>query len=78
MFKKFSSILMPLALMATPQAPSDLKLTAHTHSVDITWSDKSQDESGFKIFRDDRLISIVAPNITSYTDLGLESGTIYR
>jgi hypothetical protein len=70
--------MLPLTLLAAPQAPSNLNLTPHTHSVDISWSDNSLNESGFKIFRDDRLVGIVGPNITNYTDLGLESSTTYR
>jgi len=78
MFKKFSSILVPLTLMAAPQAPSNLKLIPHTKSVDISWDDNSQNESGFKIFRDDKLIAIVASDMTRYTDYGLELHTKYR
>jgi hypothetical protein len=78
MFKKFSSILVPLTLMAAPQAPSNLKLIPHTNSVDISWSDNSENESGFKIFRDGHLILTVPQNVTSYTDAGLKAGATYK
>jgi len=79
MLKKFLSILVtPLSLMAVPQAPSDLVLTPHSHSVDISWVDNSQDESGFKIFRDGKLIAMVSSNVTNYTDLGLQPSTTYK
>ena len=79
MLKKFLSIVLtPLALMAAPQAPSNLLLTPHSHSVDISWVDNSQDESGFKIFRDGVLIHIVPENTTHYTDLGLQSARTYN
>jgi len=79
MLKRFLFIIvMPLILWAVPNKPSNLQLTADTHSVDITWGDNSQDESGFKIFRDGQLISIVPPNVTNYKDIGLSAGTTYR
>jgi len=79
MLKRFLFVtVVPIALWAVPNKPSNLQLTADTHSVDITWGDNSQDENGFKIFRDGQLISIVPPNVTNYKDLGLSAGTTYR
>jgi len=72
------TLVTPLALMAAPIAPSNLILTPHSHSVDISWVDNSQDESGFKIFRDGVLIHIVPENTTHYTDLGLQSARTYN
>jgi len=71
--KFFLSSILTLTLWATPNAPSNLNLIAHTHSVDITWSDNSQDESGFKIYRDAKLVTIVPQNTTHYKDRGLEA-----
>ncbi len=73
-----TSLFLPILLFATPKAPSDLQLVAKTTSVDISWQDNSSNETGFKIFRDNKLIYITAPNVSHYVDSGLKPNTTYR
>jgi len=70
--------LAPALLLAVPKAPSNLKLKALSgHSVSISWRDNSDDESGFKIFRDSKLIAVTKQNAQSYIDEGLKPNTTY-
>jgi hypothetical protein len=63
----------------SPQNPSDLTLEALSQrEVKINWRDNSSDETGFKIYRDDVLISITVPNSTSYIDRELIADTAYK
>ncbi len=64
--------------MAAPQAPSNLSLTPGTTTVDLSWQDNSNDESGFKIFRNDKLIHITNADETHFKDSGLTPDTTYR
>ncbi|MBN1786238.1 MAG: fibronectin type III domain-containing protein, partial [Candidatus Methanofastidiosa archaeon] len=45
--------------------------------VEISWTDASSDETGFRIFRDGTQIADIPTNMTSYTDTGLECGTVH-
>ncbi len=61
-----------------PSAPSDLTATAQSSSsIVLSWTDNSNNETGFKIYRDGELISTTSANVTSYTDTGLSSSTTY-
>ncbi len=72
------SLLLALDLFATPDAPSDLVLEATSSTtVSINWRDNSDNETGFKIFRDGELIANVPTNTTSYVDRGLTPNTTY-
>ena len=72
-------IVLPFSLMAAPSAPSSLKLVAKDYqSVLVSWLDNSDDETGFKIFRDKKLIKQVGSNITSFLDEGLSARTTYE
>ncbi len=70
--------LLPMLLLAAPKAPSKLKLVPSTTSVDIFWQDNSDDETGFKIFRDGKLIYTTNADTTHFTDKGLVPNTTYR
>jgi len=70
-------ILFTTLLLATPNPPSDLNYSSTKNSVTLNWSDNSDDESGFKIFRDGELIYITKPNETTYTDTFLYASTSY-
>ncbi len=62
-----------------PFPPSNLKAIAiDEHRIKLSWIDNSDNEIGFKIFRDGKLIHITNPNIESFTDSGLEENRLYR
>lgn len=64
---------------SAPVAPSDLTATAVSSSqIDLAWTDNSDDEDGFNIYRDDVLIDTVAADATSYSDTGLDPATLYE
>ncbi len=71
--------LVPTLLFSAPVNPRDLQLEAlSSTSVSITWEDNSADETGFKIYRDDRLITITEVNSTSFLDTTLSPNTTYN
>jgi len=81
MFKKVvtTSLVVPAFLFATPNEPSNLVLKAiSSSSVSIHWNDNSSDESGFKIYRDDKLIKVVGTNVTTFVDSGLKANNSYK
>ncbi len=45
--------------------------------IELTWNDNSDNEDGFRIYRNDDRIATVDENVTSYTDTGLEGGRSY-
>lgn len=71
----------------TPDAPSNLQAsTASSTQIDLSWTDNSDNEDGFYIYRstssgtsksDYTQIDSVGSNTTSYSDTGLSSGTTY-
>ncbi|MFH1228469.1 MAG: fibronectin type III domain-containing protein [Planctomycetota bacterium] len=73
--------------VAAPNAPSGLAANAVSASqIDLTWTDNSADETGFKIERAPasggqagtyNQIDTVSASITSYSDTGLTEATAY-
>ena len=70
-------LLLTVALVAAPAAPSQLQLIPSVKSVLLKWTDNSIDEKGFKIYRDGTLIDIVPANTTRYVDVNLTPATTY-
>jgi len=70
-------------LQSVPTAPSNLNATASGLNIVLTWTDNSNNETGFKLERSIHNtkvwteISTLAENITSHGDTGLEAGTSY-
>jgi subtilisin family serine protease len=70
-------------MIVTPlKAPSNLIVTATTGEATLTWTDNSGAEDGFRIERKGSdgnfvLIATVGPDITTYTDTGLQPSTTY-
>lgn len=68
---------------AIPTAPINLTATALSQTeIKLTWEDKSNDETGFKIERQRPaenfiLIHTTNANVTTYNDTGLNCGTEY-
>ena len=72
------------ASVTVPAAPTGLVATATaTTSIGLTWTDNSNNETGFKIERSTSatgtfsLIATNSANITNYSDTGLSAGTAY-
>ena len=69
---------------SAPNAPSNLTANAVSSSqIDLTWSDNSTDETGFKIERSTdgtnfTEISTTGPDVTGYSDTGLSASTTYH
>ena len=55
-----------------PASPSGLQVNVTcggtTYNVSLSWSDNSNNESGFRIYREGNLIGTVGPNTTQFTD----------
>ncbi len=64
-----------------PTAPSGLTATAQCGGTDsqirLSWTDNSNNEDGFRIYRGGIAIAIVGTNVTTYTDAGRTAGTGY-
>jgi lysophospholipase L1-like esterase len=74
----FSLFFIPVVVLAAPLSPSSLQLEALSQtSVALEWIDNSDNESGFKIFRDDELIATTGANVVSYIDDKLSPNTTY-
>jgi hypothetical protein len=68
----------------TPPAPSNLVATPVSGDrIDLTWTDNSSDETGFRIERKTEpsgtyaVIATVGANVTKYYNTGLQPGTTY-
>jgi acetyl esterase/lipase len=72
------SLSLSVLVFAKPIKPENLHLEALSKTeVSISWEDRSDNESGFKIFRDGRLIATTNANVTTYKDSGLSASTTY-
>lgn len=74
-----------IPILTKPATPADLTVTGTTtDTVDLTWTDKSSNESGFFVHRKldgaagYTTVGNVGANITSYHDSGLTPGTNYH
>jgi hypothetical protein len=71
------------ASTTAPLSPSDLTASPiSARQVDLTWSDNSGDESGFRLERSAagvafQTIAMLGPGVTRYSDLDLTGGTHY-
>ena len=64
--------------LTIPLAPSNFKAFAIDDSrVKLSWQDNSDNEAGFKIYRNSKLIHITNADITSFTDSGLKEDSEY-
>ncbi len=68
---------------SVPSAPTNLRAeTISNREIKLTWTDRSDNEEGFRIERKKvgesfREINTVRANVTSYSDTGLEENTRY-
>jgi len=62
-----------------PNAPYNLTAVAISQSiVNLKWTDNSDNEEGFMIYRGDNLVATVGVNVTTYQDTGLDPATTYQ
>jgi len=62
-----------------PTAPSNLNTSVVSHKeIQLTWVDNSDDEAGFKIYRDKNPIADINANVISYSDNNLQPSTSYE
>lgn len=54
-----------------PTAPSNLVGTGDTLAIHLTWTDNSDDEDSFRVYRDDTWIVSLAAEVEAYTDTPL-------
>ena len=72
-------VLIHLALLAVIASPSE----GSAAQLKLNWADNSKDEEGFRIERKKRPhgkfeeLSVVRPNVTSYTDVSTQVGVTY-
>jgi hypothetical protein len=64
---------------STPLSPTDINATVASQTqINLSWTDNSSDETGFKVERNGALIQTVAANVTMDNDTGLSCGTTYN
>ncbi len=57
----------------TPNAPSGLSASAVSQSqINLTWSDNSSNETGFRLYREGVLVATMGAGTTTYQDAGLD------
>ncbi|MDH5508603.1 MAG: right-handed parallel beta-helix repeat-containing protein, partial [Anaerolineae bacterium] len=68
----------PTATPSPPAAPSKFKAqqvcAGNDYYVILTWKDNSDDESGFRLYRDGKLIATLDPNTTEFIDYPPQGG----
>lgn len=68
----------PRTIERTPAPPSNLSAEAVSYDVVVLqWIDNSENEEGFRIYRDNQLIETLYLNLTNYQDIGLKPATNY-
>ncbi|WP_020531130.1 PA14 domain-containing protein [Flexithrix dorotheae] len=67
-----------------PEFPTNLTAIAISYEqIDLTWTDNSSNETGFQVYRASNAagpfypITITSPNVTSYSDNGLDAESTY-
>ncbi|MBN1785541.1 MAG: fibronectin type III domain-containing protein, partial [Candidatus Methanofastidiosa archaeon] len=61
-----------------PNRPTNVAADATSRTeIDVSWTDASDDETGFKLYRNGTMIADLLPNTTEYTDTGLSCETSY-
>ncbi|MCF7875439.1 fibronectin type III domain-containing protein [Candidatus Bipolaricaulota bacterium] len=65
--------------LQTPNSPGNLGTQVLSSTeVRLTWNDNSDDEDGFRVYRNGTEIATVGANVTSFVDSGLEGGKNYN
>lgn len=71
-----------IKLLLPPAAPSNLAAAVSGSAINLTWTDNSGNETGFRIERKTGSssyseVATVGANISAYSDTGLQPGTTY-
>lgn len=80
----FTTVAPPVPLPTMPAAPSNLQVTAvAVNRVDLSWTDNSNDETGFRIERaagsgSFSLVGTTGANITAFADVSVAVSTVYQ
>ncbi len=65
--------------LVPPSSPSNLAAASISqHEVELRWADNSNNEHGFKIYRNNAFVAEVGKDRNAYRDTGLEPATTYR
>ena len=65
--------------ITSPVSPSDLRAESISSTeVSLWWTDNSDNEDGFKVYRDGLLVAQLQANTGQYQDAGLKAGNTYR
>lgn len=65
-------------LNGPPNAPYNLQATTVSKSqINLAWTDDSDNESGFRVYRGGGYLGQTGPGVTSYQDMGLACNTEY-
>jgi len=74
----FDMTITAVSNVTSPNVPTDLTATAISQTqINLSWVDNSDNETGFKIKREDTLIETTASDIESYNDTDLTCNTTY-
>jgi len=66
-------------ILQPPDSPSNLiGESISQHIINLQWSDNSETEDGFRVYRGNNLVATVGPNVTTYQDTGLQAATTYQ
>lgn len=81
-YTNVASATTPACPVVPPAAPSNLYLKGKRGKVELSWTDNSDNEDGFRIYRGLTstslvLVATVGANVTSYDDTGLAYKTTY-
>jgi hypothetical protein len=72
------TIYSPVQVQQPPSAPYNISGQANSRSqITVSWLDTSNNEDGFRIYRDGTLAGSVGSNVTTFQDTGLQYGTTY-
>ena len=61
-----------------PKPPSTVQIINKTSKqIELAWKDESNNELGYRIYRDGTQVAQLPPNTKGYTDYDVKSSTIY-
>ncbi|MFP4136694.1 MAG: fibronectin type III domain-containing protein, partial [Candidatus Acetothermia bacterium] len=68
-----------MTLKGIPSAPGNMKATPlSSDRIRLSWTDSSDNEQGFRLYRNDQRIATLGSDTTSYVDTGLDPNESYK